>query len=208
MWEAVQSIISLSLLLVLSQLSPGPDIFYVCRTALSGGFRAGFSVGLGISLDFAVQACIVAVAGQWVMQQSWSPWVLRAAACWLLYLAWRIFPRPGRSQSTLPGDASPAPAPSLAHCLGSGFLCNILNPKCTLFICGLMLHPQATYAPLYTWYTPALLAAFMLANILGWGTWCALLQWPGIRSAYLRHTAAIDALFAGLLALFAAIILL
>ena len=71
-----------------------------------------------------------------------------------------------------------------------------------------MLHPQATYAPLYTWYTPALLAAFMLANILGWGTWSALLQWPGIRSAYLRHTSAIDALFAGLLALFAAIILL
>ncbi|MBR3943761.1 MAG: LysE family transporter, partial [Akkermansia sp.] len=92
----MESLLSLSVvcgLLVLSQLSPGPDVFFVFRTALAQGFRAGVAVGAGISLGFFIQAAVACTAGAWVMQQSWSTYMLWAAAAWLLYLSWKIFPK-------------------------------------------------------------------------------------------------------------------
>ena len=93
MMEALCSLVMLGGVLFLSQLSPGPDLFFVFRTALAQGARAGSAVGSGITLGFLIQAVLVAWIGGWLMAQPWSHWVLYAASAWLLYLAWRIFPR-------------------------------------------------------------------------------------------------------------------
>lgn len=207
MSSALLSLLLVSLFLVLSQLSPGPDVFFVFRTALARGFRGGAAVSSGINAGFCIQTLVVCSAGQWVMQQSWSRWVLLAAACWLLYLAYKIFPRRKTGEVSL-GDSAEEDRVSLWRLAGQGFLCNILNPKCGLFIAGIALGPLNTYGSLYVWYTPALVAALVLSSQLGWMFWSALLQWQPIRGFYLRHTRPIDTAFSLLLALFAILLLL
>ncbi len=205
--DAVISIISICGLLIISQLSPGPDVFFVFRTALAQGKRAGSAVGAGITLGFFLQTLVVCAAGSWVIHQSWSHWVLFAASCWLLYLAWKILPRGASAHTPELADA-PTRREPLHALLLQGFLCNILNPKCTLFICGLTLGPLRLYSSSHPWYTPTLVAALQAASLSGWVLWSTLLQWQPIRRSYLRHTRGIDSLFALLLAIFAILLLL
>lgn len=206
MTAALLSLLLVSFFLVLSQLSPGPDVFFVFRTALARGFRGGVAVSSGINAGFCIQALIVCTAGQWVMQQSWSRWVLLAAACWLLVLAWKIFPRTWKGTADIPEVQEEEGTRPLLRLAAQGFLCNILNPKCGLFIASIALGPMNTYGDVFVWYTPALILALALSSQLGWMLWSALLQWHPIRGFYLRHTAVIDAAFALFLALFAVLL--
>lgn len=201
MMEALLSLVMLGGLLLVSQVSPGPDVFFVFRTALAQGFRAGSAVGSGIAAGFLIQAALVAWVGGWLMAQPWSQWVLYAAAVWLLYLAWCIFPRKGAAvgQDKLQTDARVP----LGKLFAQGFLCNILNPKCTLFICGLSVGPLQQFGSLYSWYAPAVVLVLTGSGLFGWVMWSALLQWQPVRYFYLRNTAVIDAAFSVLLAIFA-----
>lgn len=206
MLEALCSLVMLGGLLMVSQLSPGPDVFFVFRTALAQGFRAGGVVGTGIAAGFLIQAALVAWVGGWLMAQPWSQWVLYAAAVWLLYLAWKIFPR---KRVAVAGDKLETTVREPLHVLfWQGFLCNILNPKCTLFICGLSIGPLEQFGSGYAWYAPVLVLVLTGSGLLGWWLWSALLQWAPVRHFYLRHTTGIDALFAILLALFAILLVL
>ncbi len=207
MTEALISLLSVSLLLVISQLSPGPDVFFVFRTALAGGFRRGAAVGAGISAGSCIQAAVVCTLGVWVMQQDWAQWVLYAATAWLLYLAWRIFPRRGAAGQGVELEAPTETAGAL-RLFGRGFLCNILNPKCMLFFGGLSAAPLEAYAARFSWFAAALVLCLTLAGLLGWILWSALLQWGPIKGFYLRHVRAIDALFSILLAVFALLLLI
>lgn len=206
MAEAIWSLVVVCGLLMLSQLSPGPDVFFVFRTALAQGFRRGVSVGAGISLGFFIQAVVACTAGAWVMSQSWSQYMLWAAAAWLLYLAWMIFPfrRKGEEVDLSQKESG---LQSCSLLLWQGFLCNILNPKCMLFILTLSAGPLQSHAAL-AWYAPVLMVALTLAGLLGWCLWSALLQWGPLRRCYVRHANGIDAVFSVLLAIFAALLLL
>lgn len=207
MTEPLLNILMVCWLLVMSQLSPGPDVFFVFRTALSQGFRSGAAVAFGINLGFLIQCAIACTAGAWVMEQDWSWWVLLAASCWLLYLAWKIFPRSWKTKEDQLGNA-PMPRESLLSLTWQGFLCNILNPKCLLFIMGLTLDPIRHYGMESKWFAPLLIASLYITSLAGWWLWCALLQWKPIRSCYVRHVNIIDAAFALLLAAFALLLLL
>lgn len=207
MLEALFSIVSLGGVLVLSQLSPGPDVFFVFRTALAQGFRAGSMVGAGISAGFFLQTVLVGLAGSWVMEQSWSRWVLLAAAVWLFYLAWKIFPfRSGVATVEKELEKGRDVRESLGALFRQGFLCNILNPKCTLFICGLALGPLSMFGERFVWYPAALMLGMSLSGLVGWMLWSALLQWAPVQRFYSSHARGIDAVFAVLLALFAVLL--
>lgn len=200
MTEAVLSISVVCGLMVMAQLSPGPDVFFVFRTALARGFKAGVAVGVGISLGFFIQAAVACYAGAWVMQQSWSLYMLYAAAAWLLYLAWKIFPKKWHgAEVDLRGAEQGCACRAL---LWQGFLCNILNPKCMLFILTLSSGSLQAHAAL-PWFAPVLAVMLTLSGLLGWVLWSALLQWSPVQGVYRRHAVQIDAVFAILLAVFA-----
>lgn len=250
MTEAIWSIIWACGLLIISQLSPGPDFFLVVRTALSQGFRGASALALGITLGLLIQAAVVCLVGTWVVEQSWSCLVLAAAGVWLLYLAFNIMPqrvwawcsarvwrvrhlwrlghvvRAGREggeeiPATLPGDSLPDSGEEAAS--GSpveqaleiseqlpvskrqlavqGFLCNILNPKCMLFISGICIGPLKAYGLAYDWFMPVLAVALACCSQAGWMLWSGLLQFPPLRRSYCRRAHIIDAVFATLLAL-------
>lgn len=205
MYEAIWSIVVVCSTLVLSQLSPGPDVFYVFRTALAQGFRRGVAVAFGINLGFLIQSIFVCTAGAWAMDHGYDRWILPAAACWLLYLAWKIFPRRWQRQEDSLGSAT-AERESVLSLVGKGFLCNILNPKCMLFILGITSQALHSHSAL-GWYVPTLIAALFFASLAGWALWSGLLQWRPLRRFYVRHVQVIDAAFALLLAIFAVLLL-
>ncbi len=206
MAEAITSILLVCFTLVLSQLSPGPDVFLVFRTSLAQGFRRGFAVALGINLGFLIQSIAACTLGAWVLEQSWSRWLILGAACWLLFLAWRIFPKPG-SSADISLDSDAVARESYRSLILGGFLCNILNPKCMLFILSLTTDALRNHTAL-SWYLPTLIGSLFFASLGGWTLWSALLQWAPLRGAYLRHTRAVDAVFALILAAFAALLLI
>lgn len=189
-------------MLIVSQLSPGPDVVYVVRTSLSQGFRAGGAVALGITLGFFIQTLLVCSVGTWAMEQSWSRYVLWGAACWLLYLAWKIAPRHWKGLSDNL-ETAPERRESYLCLIRSGFLCNILNPKCTLFIMGLTAKSLSLYGGRFSWYTPALVIALQIASLSGWMLWSGLLQWRPLRRLYVRYSSVVDAFFSLILAAFA-----
>ena len=204
MIEAALSILSVCALLVLSQLSPGPDLFLVVHTAMSRSLRAAFWVVTGITAGFAIQTVLVCTVGTQIMDQPWSKWLLVAAALWLLYLAWKIFPR---KFGAVEIDASPQVKPGAGALFLQGFLCNVLNVKCLLFISGLSLGPISRYGDSLPWFTSALAAGLILSSQCGWMLWCRLLHRRPVRAFYLNHAPVIDAAFAVLLTAFAILIL-
>ena len=91
---------------------------------------------------------------------------------------------------------------SLPRLLLRGFLCNILNVKCMLFIAGISISAVTRYSPQYPWFTAALIIAILFAAQCGWMLWSGLMQLPTLRRLYARGSFAIDAAFAVLLCLF------
>ena len=202
--DAALTILSACALLVLSQLSPGPDLFLVVHTAMSRSLRAAFRVVSGITAGFAIQTALVCTVGTRVMEQEWSRWLPVAAALWLFYLAWKIFPRKfGGVEMESTAQAKPGTAALFLQ----GFLCNVLNAKCLLFICALSLGPIGTHGAEHPWFTPALAVGLVLSSQFGWMLWSWLLHRRPVRAFYLRHAPVIDAAFAVLLAAFAVLLL-
>ena len=205
MVESILSILAVCGTLALSQLSPGPDVIFVFRTSLAQGFRRGFAVALGINIGFLIQSIVACTIGVWVLEQSWSRWLIVGAARWLLYLAWKIFPKKASEALTL--NTEKEQKEGCLSLVGQGFLCNILNPKCMLFILALSTDALRRHSGV-NWYMPVLVASLFVASLAGWALWSGLLQWTPLRHAYLRHTRGVDAVFSFILAVFAILLLL
>lgn len=176
---------------------------YVFRSALARGFRAGVTAGAGISTGFVVHVAIVCALGTAVNESPLKTPVVWAAGAWLLYLAWKIFPKKKRvpdGEVSLAGGSRQ----SLAAMYREALLCNILNPKATLFVAGLAVPALGSHPG--TWY-PWFLGGMMVTGaFLGWCLWSALLQFPPLRRAYIRAMRPVDAVFALALAVFAIVL--
>lgn len=189
-------------LLILSELSPGPDMAYVFRSALARGGRAGAVAGAGISTGFVVHVALVCTLGKAVVDSPWKTPVIWASGAWLLYLAWKIFPK----KSAPSAEAGPEVnrGQGLRVLYREALICNILNPKATLFVAGLAVPVLGAHAE--AWF-PWVLGGMMVSGaFLGWCLWSALLQFPPLRRAYLRAMRPVDALFSVALAVFAVLL--
>lgn len=199
MSEAILSIASLCGVLVLAQLSPGPDFLLIFRTSLAYGWKEGTALGIGISIGFAVQLSLVCLLGSRILEQSWSQYLLIAAGLYLMYLAWMIFPRKKASSAASQVRAADieqaSDAPSIGTMLVRGFFCNILNAKCLMFIVGLTIDSLRSYQQI-SWYIPALILSLTLMSALGWSMWSGCLQWQPLRKGYRKHAWVIDLFFA------------
>lgn len=186
-------------LLILSQLSPGPDMTYVFRSALTRGFYAGAAAGAGICTGFVVHVAVVCSLGTAVTESPLKTPAMYAAGAWLLYLAWKIFPKNKRRDGG--ASLSGGERLSFSRIYREALLCNILNPKATLFVAGLALPALAAHAQ--PWYPWALGGMMVGGAFLGWCLWSVLLQFPPLRRAYIRAMRPVDAVFALALAAFA-----
>lgn len=195
----MQEIIYAVWLLILSQLSPGPDVTYVFRCALAHGFKAGVTAGAGISTGIILHTALVCTFGASVRTWEGMPLLTGAAGVWLLYLAWKIFPK--SSQNNTPISCHEAQSAELRTVYRESLLCNLLNPKATLFLGGLCIPALSVHGE--AWYPWVLGSSAVAGCFLGWCLWAGMLQFPPLHRFYVRHVRAIDAFFSIALAIFA-----
>lgn len=133
----ITSLSSIALISLLAAMSPGPDFAIVTRNCLKGTFRTGFltALGVGCALLVHVAYCLFGIA--FLIQE--SPFLFHIlkylGAAYLFYLGIIL----------LKEKISPEGAPELAKMeikkkhrpFVAGLLCNLLNPKATLFVLSL-----------------------------------------------------------------------
>ncbi len=206
--EAVFYILSCLGILLISQLSPGPDFVLVVRAALNKGWRAGAWLGAGIGVGSGVHGVLFCYWGTWLVEQTWSIYIIIAASLWLLYLAWKIFSSARRTRAHQSGDHLTGGHDELKQetrmgLFMQGLICNLLNAKFVVFVASIGIWGMERFAQQYSWYAPSFVFILIVGNIGGWILWSVLFQWKPLRSFYKEHEFELDSLFASLLALLA-----
>ncbi len=203
--EAILYLLSCAGILFISQLSPGPDFILVVRNALNKGWRAGAWLGMGIGAAGLIHTTLFCLWGTWLLRQSWSGYLVLAAAAWLLYLAYKIFRaacETRKQRATLGFEAAaaqPQPMESRVQLFVQGFLCNLLNAKFVLFIASIGLWGMERFSSTHIWYAAAFILVIGLVNSVGWVVWSMLFQWKPLRAFYKQYEPTIDTIFALLL---------
>lgn len=183
--------------LALGQLSPGPDLLLLTRTALSRGRTAGWWMALGITTGLCVHAT-VAIGGMayLIAQGGWLATSLRwAAAGYLLWLgcmlckhAFVVF----CSGVKYDVRCVEADEGALVH-WRRGLLCNILNPKVALYFAVVVTPFLSGERP--RWWPGVLWMILVGEGLLLWMVWVWVLQFRPIRVGYELAGKWIDAFF-------------
>jgi len=192
--KEVFELVGFSGIMMLGQISPGPDMLLLTRTAIKEGARAGREMALGIATGLAVQATL-AVAGFAVLVER-TP-VVRLALCWLaagylLWMAFRIFVTVIASKSAA---VTWEPCEEIApqRPFFRGLICNLSNLKVVLLlaaVCAPFLHGAHP-----EWWPFALVSIIVIQGAGLWILWVCLLQWMPIRRWYERAARWIDLIF-------------
>ncbi|MEG1507573.1 MAG: LysE family translocator [Akkermansia sp.] len=183
-------------LLLLSQLSPGPDQTLVTRSSLRYGLRAGVIVSLGIGTGVIAHAVVACTLGSVLLQSAYGWLFYDLAALWLIYLAWKIMPRHQVADADVAVEEGKII--DLRALYKDALVCNLMNPKATLFFIALsapLLEPAHGVG--YSFFVGSLI---VVTGTLGWIIWAFIFQMSPIRAFYKIHAIGIDRVFA--LALF------
>lgn len=156
---------TIALISLFAAMSPGPDFAIVTRSCLTGNFRAGFFTALGVASAILVHVtyCIFGIAV--IIQESplLFHFIKYIGAAYLFYLGIMLL----KEKTSPEGSAKMATAeikrkhrPFLA-----GLLCNLLNPKATLFVLSLF---SQFIDPNMNFLGKALLGSIFAAIVFVW----------------------------------------
>lgn len=116
----------------LGMLSPGPDFFLIVRNAICYPRPVAMTSALGVILGVATHMsyCVAGLA----VVISTTPWLFNilkyAGAAYLIWIGLQaLFSKQSQSRQ----DEAAAVPISLRRAFVQGYLCNLLNPKATLF---------------------------------------------------------------------------
>lgn len=144
---------TITLIAILGALSPGPDFVVVAKNAMSHNRRSGIMSALGVTAGilFHVSYCILGLAIIISKSLLLFSAIRYVGACYLIYLGVKgLFAKKSGSNNIKQSLS----ALSYFAAFKQGFLVNVLNPKCILFILsiftvviqpGTALHVQALY---------------------------------------------------------------
>jgi len=183
--------------MAVAQLSPGPDMVLLTRTALHSGRRMGWAMAVGIACGLMIHA-MLALTGVTLLMKTSAPWVWRciltAAAIYLFWLAWGMlrgfFQRKGSSVGETELFAR---LMSYREAWRQGFLCNILNGKVAVAI-ALMTLPFVAKSDAILW-SCALFCVLVFQALVLWMLWVVLMQNGKVRAFYFRSERVFDAVF-------------
>ncbi len=180
-------LLAFSLVMVIGQFSPGPDMLLLTRTSLAEGLKAGWLMVTGIVTGLAFHATF-AIGGMAVLVAKGGPlatilyWI---AAAYLLWLAFGLLTKTN-------GDGEVAPSKRSPYL--RGLFCNLLNPKVLVFFASVVApflsgeHPE--------WWPLALWLLIVGEGLVFWCLWVWLLQRKRVRQAYQKAGRTLDVLFA------------
>lgn len=120
----------------LLNLTPGPDVLFIVRSALKSGARAGLVAALGIVSGCFVHVFAAALGVGALLATSATAFTVLK---WVggVYLAWMglrlLLSRPGVSRIVPAGPVPERAGADVRRIYLGGFLTNVLNPKVALF---------------------------------------------------------------------------
>ncbi|KAB8306155.1 LysE family translocator [Erwinia endophytica] len=129
----VETSLFVATIAMLGMLSPGPDFFLIIKNASRYRRSAALMTTLGVNCAVATHMTYC-VAGLAVVITT-TPWLFMllkyAGAAWLIYLGIQALFSHNNSKMNL-SNITPE-STSLKTAFLQGYLCNLLNPKATLF---------------------------------------------------------------------------
>lgn len=116
-------------------LSPGPDNIYVILQSLVHGVRYGLATVAGLMTGCIVHTTLVAFGVSALIKQSDIIYtgIKILGACYLFYLAWKVF----KSEPVLSLGSEKVARKAPKALFVQGFFMNVLNPKVSLFFLAL-----------------------------------------------------------------------
>ncbi len=157
---------------LLAAASPGPDFVLVSQQTLARGKAAGLWCSLGITLGLAVHIVYSVLGLAAVMAHSHKLlWLIKLfGGAYLIYLGFSGLRARPRAAVTL--TSAELPTRSIWRQLGSGFLCNVLNPKAPVYFVSLFTLVLSPQLPLWQL---ALYGGWMMCLQLFWFSLVVLL---------------------------------
>ena len=157
----LHAIIGFGIVAGLMTITPGLDTALVLRASVTGGPRAGYATGAGVSAGVLVWGLAAAIGVSALLTASQLAYeVLRyAGAAYMIYLGAKLIwkRRPGAANIPMPALAGGEDTSLRQHFM-RGFLTNLLNPKIGVFYLAIL--PQ--FLPRDT---PGALGGLVLASV-------------------------------------------
>ncbi|WP_459944814.1 LysE family translocator [Desulfocastanea catecholica] len=197
--DIVHGLLVLTVVHTLAAASPGPDFVFVSQQTLTHGKRTGLLCSLGIALGLLVHiaysafglAAIVAHSSQLL----W--WVKILGGSYLIYLGTKGLRSKASPEKNLPRVKRPVG--SVLQTIGSGFLCNALNPKAPIYFLSLFTLVLSPDMPLYQ---IAIFGIWIMLIQLCWFSFVVLvLSIPAVNTRFQRAGHWIDRLLGGAMVL-------
>ena len=186
-------IIAFNATLLAAILSPGPAMLMSIRASLTGGFRQGFTVGLGLATMAATWTALALLGLDGIFTLfPWAYLALKIAGA--LYLIWIAVQTWRNARKPLnPEDMAAKQGKSFL----SGLSVNLANPKSVLFASAVLLviFPQdITLAD-----KAFVVVNHLIVEIICYAGFALLLSTPAARDSYLRAKTVMDRIAAGVM---------
>ncbi|WP_209735899.1 LysE family transporter [Cronobacter sakazakii] len=181
----------------LGMLSPGPDFFLVIKNAARYPRSAAMMTAAGI-IAGVVTHMTYCVAGIAVVITT-TPWLFGAlkyvGAAYLVWLGVNALLARGTTSLALDGAAQEST--SLKKAFIQGYLCNLLNPKATLFFLAMFTQVLNVNSGLMEklWYAGIIVAL----TLVWWPLLVLLIQSQPVRRGLTKAQKVIDKLLGGML---------
>ncbi|WP_225072585.1 LysE family translocator [Desulfuromonas sp. CSMB_57] len=192
----MQTYLLLSGITLVAMASPGPDMLLLLRNSLTGGRRAGLATVLGIVGGLLIHVSLSVAGLAWLL--TGNHYVYHAlrllGALYLIYIGIRSLRCRGSLELS---PLSAAAGRTGRQGLRDGFLCNLLNPKVTLYIFSVFTQFIAPSDSL--WRKGGFGLVIVLTSLLGWSLFVLLVQNGLVRRALARGHLLLERLFGSLM---------
>ncbi len=205
MREFLLTFLSVACLHFLAMASPGPDFILVTKNAFQYPKRVAILTALGVALGIVIHVsyCILGFAVIIANSVILFTLIKLLGAFYLIYIGIKACltkDSATTSTSTTPHDSFKLSSISDWQALKQGFLCNLLNPKATLFFLGLF---TLAIKPATPMWERIFYGGWMVGITFLWFTFISLLITnPHIRVRILRIQPIITKVMGALLILF------
>ena len=182
----------------LAAASPGPDFVLVSQQTLVNGKKAGLLCSLGISLGLSIHIVYSVFGLATVIANSADLlWVVKiVGGSYLVFLGWKgVRAKPSNNKMKV---RSIKKRSSLKY-IGTGFVCNALNPKAPLYFVSLFTLVLSPEMPLYQL---AVYGGWIMIIQLAWFSLLAsLLSYPAVNRIFRRAGHWLDRILGGAMVL-------
>ncbi len=167
----IAKIATIAFISLLGAMSPGPDFAVVTKNCLSGHFRNGFLSALGISCALLIHLtyCVLGIALIIAESPSLFYTLKYLGAGYLIYLGIMLL----KDKTGPEGVPKKIQAHIGRRAFISGFFCNLLNPKCTLFLLSLF---TQFIDPSMSLFEKAIFGGVIFSVTLGWFVFLSFLM--------------------------------